>query len=337
MSMSGTFRLLAASLLLASQFAFGGVDVAPQDATLSDYDYPYPVKTFPLRAQQQSLTMAYMDIPPAESAKTLGTVLLLHGKNFSGAYWKDTIEALTRQGYRVIAPDQVGFGKSSKPAPFQYSFQGLAANTRALLDKLDVDKVVVAGHSMGGMLASRFALMYPDTVEKLVLINPIGLEDWKRSVPYQPLDEAFAGEKSQTPAKVKSYMTRAYFDGNWKEKYQPLLDLQAGWTIGPDAERIAAVDALTSEMVFTQPVLYEFADIRTPTLLIIGTRDRTAIGANRAPESVRTKLGRYDQLGEKTAQAIPDARLVELDDIGHVPQFEDFDRYMAAFSAFLQQ
>lgn len=330
-------RPLAATLLLASQFALGEVDIEAQDAMLSDYRYPYPVQQLPLQAQRQSLTMAYMDIPPSASQEPRGTVLLLHGKNFSGAYWENTIEALAAQGYRVIAPDQIGFGKSSKPAPFQYNFHALAANTRALLDEIDVDSVSVAGHSMGGMLASRFALMYPDTVEKLVLINPIGLEDWKRFVPYQPLGEALAGEKAQTPEKIKRYMTRAYFDGEWKDKYNPLLDLQAGWAIGPDAERIAVIDALTSEMVFTQPVLYEFPDIKAPTLLIIGTRDRTAIGANRAPESVRTKLGRYDQLGEKTAKVIPDAQLVELDNVGHVPQFEDFDRYMAAFSQFLQQ
>lgn len=335
--LSGIRRLFAAGLLLASPFAAGEADIQPQDAMLSDYQYPYPVQQFPLQSQQQHLTMAYMDIPPPASRKPRGTVLLLHGKNFSGAYWKDTVEALTAQGYRVIAPDQIGFGKSSKPAPFQYNFHALAANTKALLDELDVDSVSVAGHSMGGMLASRFALMYPNTVEKLVLVNPIGLEDWKRFVPYQPLDETLAGELAQTPEKVKSYMTRAYFDGKWKDKYDPLLDLQAGWAAGPDAGRIARVDALTSEMVFTQPVLYEFPDIEAPTLLIIGTRDRTAIGAGRAPESVRAKLGRYDRLGEKTAEAIPDAQLVELDDIGHVPQFEDIDRYMAAFSDFLQR
>lgn len=338
--LSASLRLLAAGILLMSQLAVGDVDIKPQDALLSDYPYPYPVQQFSLQAQQQSLTMAYMDIPPSKSEKskkTRGTVLLLHGKNFSGAYWKDTIEALTQQGYRVIAPDQIGFGKSSKPTPFQYSFQSLAANTKALLDKLGVDRVAVAGHSMGGMLASRFALMYPDTVERLVLINPIGLEDWKRFVPYQPVDELLAGELAQTPEKVKAYMTRAYFDGKWKDQYNPLLDLQAGWSIGPDARRIATVDALTSDMVFTQPVVYEFSDIKAPTLLIIGTRDRTAIGANRAPEKVRAKLGRYDQLGKETARAIPNAQLVELGGVGHVPQFEDFDRYMAAFGKFLRQ
>jgi len=330
----------ALRLAVAALFSIGAAtaaEVKPQDAMLSGYDYPYPVKQFALNAQRQPLTMAYMDIPTPRGKTARGTVLLLHGKNFSGAYWKDTIAALSEAGYRVLVPDQVGFGKSSKPLRFQYSFQALASATHSLLDQLKIDKVAVAGHSMGGMLASRFALMYPERVEKLVMVNPIGLEDYKRFVPYLPLDQATAREEAQTPEKVKGYMTRAYFDGQWRPAYDPLLDIQAGWTLGPDAKKIAAVDALTADMIFTQPVLYEFPDIKTPTLLIIGTRDRSAIGVDRAPEALRDKLGRYDRLGKATAQAIPNAKLVELSGIGHVPQYEAFDRYMPALLEFLQQ
>lgn len=329
--------LLLACATLFSLSATAAAEIEPQDAMLSGYGYPYPVKQFDLKAQRQPLSMAYMDIPPARGEKARGTVLLLHGKNFSGAYWKDTIAALSNAGYRVLVPDQIGFGKSSKPLLFQYSFHALADATGALLDQLEIDKVTVTGHSMGGMLASRFALMYPQRVEKLIMVNPIGLEDYKRSVPYLPLDEATAREEAQTPEKVKRYMTRAYFDGNWRPAYNSLLDIQAGWTTGPDAKKIAAIDALTADMIFTQPVLYEFPDIQTPTLLIIGTRDRSAIGVDRAPKSLRDKLGRYDQLGKDTARAIPNAKLVELDGVGHVPQYEAFDRYISAFLQFLQQ
>ena len=331
-----TLTILSSSASFATDTATSTAPkIAPQDALLSAMEYPYPVKTFEFTAQQQPVTMAYMDVPPAKEANGK-TVVLLHGKNFSGAYWQSTIDALTKQGYRVVAPDQIGFGKSSKPEGFQFTFQALADNTEALLDKLNIAQATIASHSMGGMLATRFALMYPDSVEKLVLINPIGLEDWKRTTPYQPIDQAIAQEKQQTPEKVKSYMTAAYFDGKWKAAYNPLLAIQAGWTIGPDAEKIAEIDARTSDMVFTQPVLYEFGDLKAPTLLIIGTRDRTAVGRNRAPESIRAQLGRYDQLGKAAAKAIPNAKLVELEGIGHVPQFEDFDRYMAAFNQFLE-
>lgn len=89
-------------------------------------------------------------------------------------------------------------------------------------------------------------------------------------------------------------------------------------------------------MVFTWPVLYELHDIAAPTRLSIGTSDRTATGTNRISADKRWQLGRYDKLGQQAAQLIPDAKLVELNDIGHVPQFEDFQRYIAAFNAFLQ-
>ncbi|UPL04388.1 acetoin dehydrogenase E2 subunit dihydrolipoyllysine-residue acetyltransferase [Pseudomonas sp. IsoF] len=67
---------------------------------------------------------------------------------------------------------------SSKPAYYQYSFQQLADNTHAL-DQLGVKQAIVLGHSTGGMLATRYALMYPQQVERLAMVNPIGLEDWK--------------------------------------------------------------------------------------------------------------------------------------------------------------
>jgi len=327
-------RLLFSVLLLNNTQSYADSPVKPQDALLSSYEYPYPVKVFQRDWLNQSLSMAYMDIPAREMAARQGTVLLLHGKNFSGAYWKDTIAALNERGYRVVAPDQIGFGKSSKPLK-QYTFHAMATDTKALLEYLGVARVAVVGHSMGGMLATRFALMYPQTVQKLALINPIGLEDWKRIVPYEPLQKAITREQKQTPESIQRYMSNAYFAGEWQARYDPLLDIQAGWALGPDAEQMAVIDALTSEMVFTQPVLYEFADLKMPTLLIIGTRDRTAIGRNRAPATLRDSLGRYDQLGRQAAEAIPNAKLVELSGVGHLPQYEDFPVYLNALSRFL--
>src|SRR5919112_5057626 len=137
---------------------------------LQNITYPFPVQYFNLTEQKQALHMAYMDVKPLRANGH--TVLLLHGKNFSGAYWDSTATHLQQAGYRVIMPDQIGFGKSSKPTMFQYSFQLLALNTKHLLDSLHIDKVLVLGHSMGGMLATRFALMYSQQVEKLVLENP---------------------------------------------------------------------------------------------------------------------------------------------------------------------
>lgn len=303
------------------------------DINLSNYQYPYPVHFLDLNIQQQNLKMAYMDVTPDNYNHK--NVVLLHGKNFNGAYWRTTIEALTKKGFRVIVPDQIGFGKSSKPEHFQYTFQQLASNTKQLLDELGVTKTTILGHSMGGMIATRFALMYPETTEKLVLADPIGLEDWKLVVPYKSVDWWYQQELKKDYAAIKKYEQDSYYGGNWKPEYDEWARLLAGWTLSPDYKRIAWNAALTTDMILTQPVVYEFKYIKCPTLLIIGTRDRTAIGKNLVSESVRQTMGNYPELGRKVQQAIPNARLVELENVGHLPHIEAFDRFIKPLEDFL--
>jgi len=279
--------------------------------------------------------MAYMDVKPQQGNGK--AVLLLHGKNFGGAYWDSTAKALTQQGYRVIMPDQIGFGKSSKPATLQYSFQLLARNTKALLDTLKVDKVSVLGHSMGGMLATRFTLMYPERVEKLILENPIGLEDYKVKVPYQSIDEAYQSELKQDYTKIKNYQLENYYGGQWKPAYDKWVNMLGGWTKNPKYSVIAWNAALTSDMIITQPVVYEFHNISVPTLLIIGQRDRTALGKPLVSEEVRKTMGNYPELGKSTAQKIKGSQLVELVGVAHLPHVESFDLFINPLLNFLKQ
>jgi pimeloyl-ACP methyl ester carboxylesterase len=324
------------SLLLSAGFAIVTLAQAQPpafDARLSSYPYPFPIHILPIDTQRQNLELVYMDVQPEAPASN--TVLLLHGKNFSGAYWASTIAALNATGYRVVVPDQIGFGKSSKPRDFQYTFQTLALHTKELLDALGVGTVSIVGHSMGGMLATRFALMFPDRVDKLILVNPIGLEDWKLKVPYVPVDALFMQERAKKPGNAKSYMQENYFHGEWRPEYEALVEIPDGWLRGADHEALAWTSALTYDMIFTQPVLYEFPKLTTPTLLIIGQRDRTALGKNTVAPDVAETMGQYPELGRKTAKAIPGAVLVELENTGHLPQYEDFDRYIGVVQSFL--
>ncbi|MFA0965062.1 alpha/beta fold hydrolase [Roseivirga sp. BDSF3-8] len=302
---------------------------------LSNYEYPYEVKHLRLDVQEQMLEMAYMDVQPDNyNGKN---VLLLHGKNFNGAYWETTIEALTAEGFRVIVPDQIGFGKSTKPEYFQYSFHTLAMNTKSLLDTLDISRTTVLGHSMGGMLATRFSLMYPDLTEKLVLVNPIGLEDYKLKVPYKPVSWWNDNELKKDYEAIKQYQKENYYDGNWKPAYNEWVNMLAGWTLNDNYPLIAWNAALTYDMILTQPVVYEFGELTMPTLLIIGTRDRTALGKPLVSEEVRATMGLYDELGEQTKEKIPDAQLVELEGIGHLPHIEAFDRFIGPLVDFLKE
>ena len=133
------------------------------------------------------------------------TVVLMHGKT-SAPVPDGTIRALSASGYRVIAPDQIGFCKSTKPEHYQYTFQQLADNTHALLKTLGVDRVTVIGHSTGGMLATRYALMWPQQVQQLVMVNPIGPEDWKaRGVPHITVDQWYQRELKVSADGIRQY------------------------------------------------------------------------------------------------------------------------------------
>jgi len=139
---------------------------------------------------------------------------------------------------------------------------------------------------MGGMLAARMTLISPAKVERLSLVNPIGLEDWKLIAPYRTVEENFAQELRAKPESTKEYQRVNYFGGGWKPEYEALTEILAGWTRHPEYRRVAWNAALTSDMIFTQPVLYEFGRLKTPTLLVIGQRDRTAIGKDRVLKEV---------------------------------------------------
>ncbi len=318
--------LLSASTGLAAQY--GG--------RLEGFDYPHPVKIFAFQSQRQALEMTYMDVKPRKANG--GTVLLLHGKNFCAATWEGTITALSEAGFRVVAVDQVGFCKSSKPENYQFTLHQLAANTRALLDSLGIEKSHVLGHSMGGMLAARYALMYPQATTQLLMLNPIGLEDWKAlGVPWRSVDDWFAREKATTADSIRSYQREIYFNGDWKPEYDRWVEMLAGMYASPDGERVAWNQAQTSDMVFTQPVVHEFANIRVSTTLFIGQRDRTAIGRDLAPENLKAQLGNYPELGQQAARMIPYATLVAFDELGHSPHVEAPARFHNVLMAILRR
>lgn len=309
---------------------------APSDAISpsgEEYAYSYPVQFYEFQSQRQTRRMAYLDVLP-ERPNGLA-VLLLHGKNFSADSWTSTIRLLSEAGFRVVAPDQIGFGKSSKPEAYQFTFSALARHTRALLEFLNVDKVAVVGHSMGGMLAARYALSYPEHTAKLALVNPLGLEDYGAVVPYQTVDEWYQRELALTPEKIREYQKRAYYAGEWKPEYEQLARLQLGFVRHPEYPKLAYISALTYDMIVTQPVVHDLPRLRMETLLIIGQRDRTAVGRDLAAPALAEKMGDFGKLGRAARARIPKAKLVEIAGAGHLPQVEAFEAYSQALLEFL--
>ena len=282
--------LPAVSQTMPRQPAFG--------LELEGFAYPYPVANFQFSSQRQQLQMAYMDI--AAATPNGQTAVLFHGKNFCAATWKETIDVLSAHGYRVIAVDQIGFCKSSKPDSYQYTFQQLARNAHALLESLHVDMPILVSHSTGGMIAVRYALMYSQETRKLVLVDPIGLEDWKaKGVPSISVDDWYVRELQTNADKIRKYEQSTYYAGAWKPEYQIWVDMLAGLNNGAD-------------------------------------KDTTAIGRDLATPAVQATLGHYTELGKQAAARIPGATLVELPDSGHAPQIQEPAKFHEALLSWLQ-
>jgi len=298
-------------------------DVKPGSITYDDIAYPYPVAYFPLTMYGQDVRMAYMDVPPAGTPNGR-TVVLFHGMNFGGFYFDGPIEVLRKEGFRVVVPDQIGFGRSSKPI-IPYNFHDMALNTHKLLQSLGVTKAVIIGHSMGGMLTARFAASYPDITERAVIYNPIGLTDPRYQQPWRSADDAYKRTMGQTHdqlyqafyANIKRYFPSP---GAWKPEYEKYVRILYAPTLGGDWPRLAMVRSIYQQITYLDPVYYDWAKIKARTLVLGGDKD----GPN------------FPALAKHIADTIPNGELVLLPNLGHVPHLEAPDVFYPALLKFLK-
>ena len=166
------------------------------------------------------------------------------------------------------------------------------------------------------MLAGRYALMYPADIAQLVLVDPIGLEDWKaKGVPSISVDDWYARELKSNADSIRQYEKETYFGGQWKPEYEPWVQMYAGLDGGSGKPLVAWNSALLYDMIYTQPVVSELENIAVPTLLMIGNRDNTAIGKDLASPAVRATLGHYPDLAKQAARRILQAQLIEFPDL----------------------
>jgi pimeloyl-ACP methyl ester carboxylesterase len=330
---------LTAQLLVApdAQAQTGGIS-GPTYAValgigLEGWPYPYPVRFMPFEVGGQRLRMAFMDVAPA-STPNGRVVVLLHGKNFDSSYWSGTIGALAAAGFRVVVPDQIGFNKSSKP-DLEYSFDVLAANTARLLDSLNIRDVDVVGHSTGGMLAVRFARAHAERVKRLVLEDPIGLEDYRLFIPPQTTETLFEAERHSTVEQYRAFIKR-YFPVLPPAQYEPFVEWRARIGLSGEFDRYAMTVALTYQMIYRQPVRYEYRLLQMPVLLIVGEQDRTTPLRAYAPAEVATEMGNYPAMAQQACAEARDCRLMVLPGLGHVPHLEAPESFNAKLLDFLR-
>jgi pimeloyl-ACP methyl ester carboxylesterase len=303
-------------------------DVKPGSITCDECPYPYPSKYLDIRVYMQDVRIAYMDVPP-QGAANGHTVVLLHGNNFGGFYFKPVIDGLTKAGFRVIVPDQIGYGRSSKPiAP--YNFNSQARNTFLILQKEKIERVMVVGHSMGGMLAARMATQYPQTVERLVIYNPIGLTDGRFDRPMTPIDEAYEQTLKSDYQSIRASLGRyvAHNPKAWNAEFESYTRIRYSWTLSADWPRLAMVQALVGQMLYADPVVYDWAHIQVPTLAFGGAEDMLLGPA-----------ARFQERMQYLARTIPNGngRLLLLPGLGHVPHLEAPDKVIPPLVEFLEQ
>lgn len=287
----------------------------PYGINLEGFPYPYPVGLLPLVNDGEQLRMAYMDVAPAQPNGRVA--LLLHGRNFPSSYWAPVIKTLTDAGFRVVVPDQVGFGKSSKPAG-ELHFDTLARNTMALLDHLGIAKADIVAHSMGGMLAVRIARAYPDRVAHLVLTAPIGLEDYRVYVPPIPSEKIIESEDRLTADGYRKQLETNYALKLPPEQVTPFIDARFNLKQSADYSRWLKSFVSSYQMIYREPVVHEIPLLTQPTLFIMGADDHNAPGRPNAPEALRAKMGQNAELAKGLASRMGDARAEVVANAGHL-------------------
>lgn len=309
--------VFATTSLEAQDRAQPPADAKAYSVNLEDVPYPFPVSFIDLELYEQPARMVYMDVAPT-AASNGKTVVLLHGMNWYSEYWGETIRQLTAEGYRVIAPDQIGFGRSSKPI-IPYSLHDHVTNTKMILDELGIDKAAILGHSMGGAIATRFAFSFPAIATHLVLVNPIAMVDSRLSRPWFRFQAYTPEGDGRDYQAVRRNIERYFY--TWDKSYERYIDINYGWTLSSEWPRLATVRSLNSQWLYQDTIVYDRPHIQAKTLFLAGAED----GQN------------FRQQAADTVADIPNARLNLIEEAGHLPFFEKPNEFYPPLIAFLAE
>lgn len=277
-------------------------DWGPVSINIESVPYPHPVHFLNRNLYGQDVRIAYMDVAPVGQPNGQA-VVLLHGGSYYGWYWKDSIEALSNAGFRVITVDRLGWGRSSKPIiPYDVSLH--SSNTRAVLEHLGIAKAAIVGHSMGGRLASNFAYIYPDVATHLVMVNPIGIGDSSQGRTWR---QATSGNTEPDLQQVyeRNLGTEVRRVVNWKPEFLEHVRIRYGMALSAEYPRLNLVRALNSGN-FAEPITSFWPKIQTPALLIGGAED----GPN------------WPERSKAAADLLPNGEHYMIPNAGHNPHLE---------------
>ena len=279
-------------------------DWGPISINMEEIEYPHPVHFLNLNLYGQDVRIAYMDVPPVGPPNGR-TVVFLHGGSYYGWYWKEQIEALRNEGFRVVVKDRLGWGKSSKPI-LPYSISLHASNTARVLEHLGISEAAVVGHSIGGQMATRFAFLYPGMTTHLVLVNAVGLTDNRAGRGFRPMSgeiEVDADPQEVYESGVRTDLRRYV---NWRPQFMEHLRIRYGQALSGEWPRLRYVRSLGGNLRSVDSVVNDWPHIQTKAMVLGGEED----GPN-FPENAR-----------RAAESLPNAELVLIPNVGHNPHEE---------------
>ena len=225
-----------------------------------------------------------------------------------------------------VVPDSGRRRSVSKPE-LRYSFSNLAANTAPLagLHKAFVNRY--CWNIDGQDAATCVRRTYPQRTATLILEDPIGLEDYRLSIPPQTDETLLRDElKNTDPEKIRAFYAH-YFAHPSANIYGPLAEVQTRVAQSGEFPRWAKASALAYQMIYEQPVVYDYRMLQPPTLLIVGQEDHVAPLSTYASQDVRGTLGHVAELAQRVIKDVPNGTLIVIPDVGHIPHLEQPDRF----------
>lgn len=252
-------------------------------------------------------------------------VLFIHGILGSQQQWSHLVDKLD-DDHRVVLPDLFGHGESAKPMG-DYSLSSHAATMRDLLDHLDIDRVTLVGHSLGGGIAMQFFYLFPERVERLVLVSSGGLgREVSVALRAATLPGAAQVLSVAASAPVLSQV-EALGKAATKVGWRPGADISAIWkgfsSLG-DRESRRAFLATTRAVIDIGGQSISAHDhlegsLPIPTLIVWGSKDHM-IPASHA---------------RSVEQALPECRVEIFDGAGHFPHLDDPARFARVLRDFI--
>ncbi|MDY7226366.1 alpha/beta fold hydrolase [Hyalangium rubrum] len=331
----------ATALLLSATLASGCVRSYKSEPTLPFQEFPYtstqgqawPLKrvALPKTAEAYQVAtvpeVAYVELNP-EGKQTL---VFIHGLGSYLKFWRYQLDAFAAQGYRVVAVDLPGYGKSDKLATFPYSMEAMADAVRELVTLLGVEKPVLVGHSMGGMTALSYAIRYPEEPGALVLTAPAGFEkfSWKEKA---WLTRAFSTTlvKSAPEYGIWGSVAQSNFS-RWRPELEWLVEERVRVVGSQDFDSYAYANVRTVKgLAHNDFVRENLGRIQAPTIIVFGEDDRLI-------PNPFMHGGRAREVMEYGHAGIRGSELVGFERCGHSVQLDCPEEYNAAVSTFLRK